>query len=101
MPTPSWCTPARASPLPTRSPAVFGSEQDPGLRQAIRAGGAHASGTWDPQQPRHITRAGEDQRAALPRSITIGDEVIVPGTAGPLDLGPWQRIFYGERDGRR
>ena len=39
--------------------------------------------------------------AAHLRSLTIGHEVIVPVTAGRLDLGPWQRIFYGEWDGQR
>ncbi len=36
--------------------------------------------------------------------ITAGvfhHEVIVPITAGRLDLGPWQRIFYAEFDGQR
>ena len=28
-------------------------------------------------------------------------EVIVPVTGGALDLGPWQRVFYGEWDGQR
>ena len=27
--------------------------------------------------------------------------MIVPITAGKLDLGPWQRVFYGEWDGQR
>ena len=39
--------------------------------------------------------------AAHLRSLTIGHEVIVPVTRGALDLGPWQRVFYGEWDGRR
>src|SRR5438034_8271323 len=26
---------------------------------------------------------------------------LVPITAGKLDLGPWQRVFYGEWDGQR
>ena len=28
-------------------------------------------------------------------------EVVVSITAGKLDLGPWEQIFYGEFDGRR
>ena len=28
-------------------------------------------------------------------------EVIVPVTDGALDLGPWQRVFYGEWDEQR
>ncbi len=46
-------------------------------------------------------RTGEDNGAAHLRNLTIGHEVIVPVTNGKLDLGPWQRIFYGEWDGRR
>ena len=39
--------------------------------------------------------------AAHLRSLTVGHEVIVLVTKGALDFGPWQRIFYGEWDGRR
>jgi thiamine phosphate synthase YjbQ (UPF0047 family) len=28
-------------------------------------------------------------------------EVVVDVTKGKLDFGPWERIFYGEFDGRR
>ena len=31
----------------------------------------------------------------------VHHEVIVPITAGRLDLGPWQQIFYAEFDGQR
>jgi len=27
--------------------------------------------------------------------------VIIPVTAGKLDLGPWQQVFYAEFDGQR
>jgi thiamine phosphate synthase YjbQ (UPF0047 family) len=30
-----------------------------------------------------------------------GREVVVAITAGRLDFGPWEQIFYGEFDGRR
>jgi secondary thiamine-phosphate synthase enzyme len=47
----------------------------------------------------HLT--GEDNADAhLKRSI-LGHQVIVPVTAGRLDLGPWERVHYGEFDGRR
>ena len=38
--------------------------------------------------------------AHLKRSV-MGREVIVAVTDGKLDFGPWERIFYGEFDGRR
>ena len=31
----------------------------------------------------------------------MGREVVVAVTAGRLDFGPWEQIFYGEFDGRR
>jgi len=31
----------------------------------------------------------------------MGREVVVAITAGKLDFGPWEQIFYGEFDGRR
>ncbi len=55
---------------------------------------------WDPGRYRH-NETGEDNAAAHLRSLTIGHEVIVPITQGKLDLGPWQRVFYGEWDGQR
>lgn len=38
--------------------------------------------------------------AHLKRSV-MGREVVVAVTGGRLDLGTWERIFYGEFDGRR
>ena len=38
--------------------------------------------------------------AHLKRSI-MGRDVVVAVTAGKLDFGPWEQIFYGEFDGRR
>jgi secondary thiamine-phosphate synthase enzyme len=46
-------------------------------------------------------RTGEDNGAAHLRNLTMGHEVVIPITAGHLDLGPWQRVFYGEWDGLR
>jgi len=41
-----------------------------------------------------------DADAHLKRTI-MGREVVVAITAGRLDLGPWEQIFYGEFDGKR
>jgi secondary thiamine-phosphate synthase enzyme len=38
--------------------------------------------------------------AHLKRSV-MGREVVVAVTAGKLDFGPWEQIFYGEFDGKR
>ena len=54
----------------------------------------------DPAHYRH-NRTGEyNADAHLNRQI-MGREVVVAITAGKLDLGPWEQIFYGEFDGRR
>ena len=44
---------------------------------------------------------GEDNADAHLKRQVMGREVVVAITAGKLDLGPWERIFYGEFDGRR
>ena len=47
----------------------------------------------------HLT--GEDNGDSHLKALLIHHEVIVPITAGKLDLGTWQRIFYAEFDGQR
>ena len=44
---------------------------------------------------------GEDNGYAHMWNILVHHEVILPVTDGRLDLGPWQRVFYGEWDGQR
>ena len=46
-------------------------------------------------------RTGETNGDAHLKNLLIGHEVIVPVTAGKLDLGPWQQIYYAEFDGQR
>ena len=46
-------------------------------------------------------RTGEDNGDAHLKSLLVHHEVTVPITAGKLDLGPWQRVFYAEFDGER
>jgi secondary thiamine-phosphate synthase enzyme len=51
-------------------------------------------------QYRH-NRTGEDNGDAHLKRQIMGREVVVAVTEGRLDFGPWERIFYGEFDGRR
>lgn len=46
-------------------------------------------------------RTGETNADAHLKSLLIHHEVIVPLTAGKLDFGPWQQIYYAEFDGCR
>jgi secondary thiamine-phosphate synthase enzyme len=44
---------------------------------------------------------GETNGDSHLKALLIHHEVIVPITAGRLDFGPWQQIFYAEFDGER
>jgi len=46
-------------------------------------------------------QTGEDNGDSHLKALLIHHEVIVPITAGRLDFGTWQRIFYAEFDGQR
>jgi secondary thiamine-phosphate synthase enzyme len=50
-------------------------------------------------QYRH--NVGEDNADAHMKRQIMGREVVVAVTDGKLDFGTWERIFYGEFDGRR
>ena len=54
----------------------------------------------DPGDYRHHA-GGEDNGDAHLKNLLMHHQVIVPVTAGRLDLGPWQEVFYVEFDGRR
>jgi secondary thiamine-phosphate synthase enzyme len=43
----------------------------------------------------------EDNADAHLKRTIMGREVVVAITAGRLDLGPWEQVFYGEFDGLR
>ena len=44
---------------------------------------------------------GETNGDAHLKSLLVHNQVIVPVTKGKLDLGPWQRVYYAEFDGKR
>src|SRR5204863_7867008 len=46
-------------------------------------------------------QTGETNGDSHLKALLIHHEVIVPITAGRLDLGPWQRIFYAELRAKR
>lgn len=80
--------------------SVFINDDESGLHQDYE--------TWleqlAPHEPvsryRH-NRTGEDNGDAHLKRQIMGREVVVAVTGGKLDFGPWERIFYGEFDGRR
>ncbi len=57
-----------------------------------------------PEQPHSAydhNRTGEDNADAHLKRTLMGREVVVAVTAGKLDFGPWEQIFYFEFDGLR
>ena len=46
-------------------------------------------------------QTGEDNADAHLKRTLMGHQVILPITAGKLDLGPWEQVFYAEFDGQR
>lgn len=56
-----------------------------------------------PEKPysRYRHNSYEDNADAHLKRSVMGREVVVAITKGKLDFGPWERIFYGEFDGKR
>jgi secondary thiamine-phosphate synthase enzyme len=77
---------------------VFVNDDEPGLFEDIWEWLAHLAPERADYQHH---RTGEDNGDAHLKSLLIHHQVIVPVTAGKLDLGPWQQVFYAEFDGRR
>jgi secondary thiamine-phosphate synthase enzyme len=77
--------------------SVFVNDDEPGLHGDILA---WADRLCPPANYQHH-RTGESNGDAHLKNLLLGHEVILPITAGELDLGPWQQVFYGEFDGQR
>ena len=77
---------------------VYVNDNEPGLIEDI-AEWLEELAPADPNYRHHQT--GEDNGDAHLKALLIHHQVIVPITAGKLDLGRWQRIFYAEFDGQR
>ena len=56
-----------------------------------------------PEKPynQYEHNGGEDNADAHLKRTIMGREVVVAITAGKLDLGPWEQIFYFDLDGKR
>ena len=82
------------------SASVFIKEDERGLHHVFETGRERIA----PQEPitqyRH-NDTGEDNADAHIKRQVMGREVVVAVTAGKLDFGPWEQIFYGEFDGMR
>jgi secondary thiamine-phosphate synthase enzyme len=56
-----------------------------------------------PEKPhsQYAHNGAEDNADAHLKRTIMGREVVVAVTAGKLDFGPWEQVFYGEFDGQR
>jgi secondary thiamine-phosphate synthase enzyme len=81
--------------------SVFINDDEPGLHHDYKKW-LEELAPFDPSPERyHHNRTGEDNADAHHKRQIMGREVVVAITKGKLDFGPWERIFYGEFDGRR
>jgi secondary thiamine-phosphate synthase enzyme len=81
--------------------SVFINDDEPGLHEDYKKW-LEELAPFDPSPQRyHHNRTGEDNADAHHKRQVMGREVVVAITAGRLDFGPWEQIFYGEFDGRR
>jgi secondary thiamine-phosphate synthase enzyme len=81
--------------------SVFINDNEPGLHEDYKKW-LEGLAPFDasPKRYQH-NRTGEDNADAHMKRQVMGREVVVAITAGKLDFGPWEQIFYGEFDGYR
>ncbi|MEO8679718.1 MAG: secondary thiamine-phosphate synthase enzyme YjbQ [Vicinamibacterales bacterium] len=81
--------------------SVFINDDESGLHQDY-AKWLEQLAPFDASPARYAhNRTGEDNADAHMKRQIMGREVVVAITAGELDFGPWEQIFYGEFDGNR
>jgi secondary thiamine-phosphate synthase enzyme len=80
--------------------SVFINDDERGLHQDFKRFLDQLAPYEPTSQWRH-NDTGEDNADAHLKRQLFGREVVVAVTAGKLDFGPWEQIFYGEFDGRR
>jgi len=80
--------------------SVFINDDEPGLHADFERWLERLAPEEPIRQYRHNDTGEDNADAHLKRQI-MGREVVVAVTQGRLDLGTWERIFYGEFDGRR
>ncbi len=79
--------------------SVFINDDESGLHRDF-AKWLETLAPHDPARYDH-NRTGETNADAHLRRTVMGREVVIAVTAGKLDLGPWEQVFYGEFDGQR
>jgi len=80
--------------------SVFVNDDEPGLHRDYEQW-LERLAPHEPVSAYRHNRTGEDNGDAHLKRQVMGREVVAAVTDGKLDFGPWERIFYGEFDGRR
>ena len=80
--------------------SVFINDDEPGLHADYKRW-LEQLAPHEPLSRYDHNRTGEDNGDAHHKRQIMGREVVVAITAGRLDFGPWEQIFYGEFDGGR
>ena len=80
--------------------SVFINDDEPGLHEDYKRWLEELAPHAPVERYRH-NRTGEDNGDAHHKRQIMGREVTVAITDGRLHLGTWERILYGEFDGRR
>jgi secondary thiamine-phosphate synthase enzyme len=81
--------------------SVFINDDEPGLHEDYQRWLEKLAPFSASTDVYHHNRTGEDNGDAHHKRQIMGREVVVAVTDGALDFGTWERIFYGEFDGRR
>src|SRR5512139_2664922 len=81
--------------------SVFINDDEPGLHRDYRRWLEQLAPFGPSPRAYEHNRTGEDNGDAHHKRQVMGREVVVAVTAGQLDFGPWEQVFYGEFDGRR
>ena len=80
--------------------SVFINDDESGLHHDYERW-LEALAPHEPTSEYRHNRTGEDNADAHLKRQVMGREVVAAITAGKLDFGPWEQIFYGEFDGGR
>lgn len=80
--------------------SVFVNDDEPGLQRDYDAW-LEGLAPHEPTSRYQHNLTGEDNADAHIKRQVMGREVVLALTAGKLDFGPWEQVFYGEFDGGR
>jgi len=80
--------------------SVFINDDEPGLHRDLERW-LEQLAPHEPVSAWQHNDTGEDNADAHLKREVLGRSVVVAVTAGRLDFGTWEQIFYGEFDGAR